>query len=155
MRWESARALQRVHSPDAVGPLLDRLSPEREESTQVRAAAARALGQYAQPRVVERLIGSLGDRSLTVNKNALDSLRILTGQDFGYDGREWLRWTRAAPDVFANRQPYLFPIFERDQRFIEFFMPWFAPPNEIAASPIGMPPDEAAGRVEQPERSGG
>ena len=143
VRWEAARGLQRIHNPSAVSPLIERLAPDREDSVQVRASAARALGQYAQPRVVERLIGALGDRSLTVNDNALASLKVLTGQDFGYDARAWFVWTREAQrDLFAERQPYIFPVFERDPTIVEMLLPWFNPPNEIAASPIGMPPDE-------------
>ncbi|TVQ63663.1 MAG: HEAT repeat domain-containing protein [Phycisphaerales bacterium] len=144
VRWEAARGLQRVHAESAIGPLIDRLSPDREESTQVRSAAARALGQYAQVRVVERLIGVLSDRSLAVNDSALASLRTLTGEDFGYDARAWFDWSRhPQTDLFAGRTPYIFPVFERDPTIVEMLLPWFGPPNEIAAQPIGMPPQES------------
>lgn len=143
VRWESCRALQRFYAPDSVRPLLSRLNPEEEEEPQVRACAARALGQYAEPRVVEGLIRALDDRHLAVNENALQSLETLTGQDYGYDGREWLAWSRAAPDIFAQRQAYEYPIFERDKNWVEVILPFFQPPNETAGRPIGEPPSAA------------
>ena len=139
VRWEAARALQRFYAPEAAVPLLGRLDPEVEEEPQVRAAAARALGQYAEPRVVQGLIRALNDRQLVVNEQARVSLRTLTGEDFGTDGRAWLQWTRAQENMFAGRGVYEYPVFHRDKTVVEMLMFWFQPPNEVAGRPIGAP----------------
>ncbi|MBL0921952.1 MAG: HEAT repeat domain-containing protein [Phycisphaerales bacterium] len=139
VRWESARALQRFYSPAAVAPLLARLDPAKEEDAQVRAAVARALGQYAEPRVVQGLIRALNDRHLVVNEQARVSLRTLTGEDFVFDARAWLGWTRNRDNLFAGRTEYEYPVFHRDQTFFETLMFWFQPPNEVAGRPIGAP----------------
>ncbi len=139
VRWESARALERFYAPDAVVPLLRRLDPQIEDDVQVRASAARALGQYPEPRVVQGLIRALNDRQLVVNEGALESLRTLTGQDFAYDGRAWLAWSRDRDDLFADGGEYSYPVFQRDKTFGELFMFWFEPPNEVEGRPIGAP----------------
>ncbi len=139
VRWESARALERFYAPEAVVPLLIRLDPEEEEDAQIRASAARALGQYAEPRVVQGLIRSLNDRDLVVNEQARYSLRTLTGQDFVFDARTWLNWTRGNDDLFADRGTYEYPVFHRDETFGEMLMFWTSPPNEVQGRPIGAP----------------
>lgn len=140
VRLDSARALQRIHNPIAVGPLIERLRIENEENELIRAESARALGQYAQPIVVEALITSLGDPSLGVNEATRASLRTLTGQDFGLDITAWVEWSRSSSNLFAARSAYVFPAFRRDRKLIEYlpFMP--DPPNETASLPVGMSP---------------
>ncbi len=150
VRAEAARALQRIHEPRVVDALITAVDPGRESDPDVRARAARALGQYASPEVVQTLIGALNDRRLTVNANALESLRILTGKDFGYDARAWLEWTNQTPSLFAGRRTYEYPVFERDPRVWELLLPFWSPPNEIAATPAGMPADQrGAGAPEE------
>ena len=141
VRAEAARALQRIHNPDAIDPLLRAMDEELEPEPDVRAAAAHALGQYAEPRVVQALISSLNDPALAVNYSTIQALRTLTGQDYGIETRAWLDWFDATDDLFAARSTYTYPAFERDKRLLEYlpFMP--PPPNETASTPIGMPPD--------------
>lgn len=142
VRTEAARALQRIHSPQAVRPLIDRLDEEVEESREVRAACAHALGQYAEPRVLAALAASLRDTSLAVNQSALEALRYLTGQDFGLDQRAWLAYLDESSDPFVGKLAYEYPRFERDKRWIEY-MPLVPPaPNEPASQPAGMPRQE-------------
>jgi len=150
VRREAARALQRIHDPAVVDALLLAIDPDREEDADVRANAARALGQYASPRVAQALIGALNDRRLNVNANALDSLAVLTGEDFGYDSRAWLAWTAETPDLFAGRTTYEYPVFRRDPRIWEFLLPFWDPPNEVAATPVGMPAEERGGDPDEP-----
>ncbi|MDX2113998.1 MAG: HEAT repeat domain-containing protein [Planctomycetota bacterium] len=138
LRWESARALQRLHNPAAVPALIRRLTPDNEEDPLVRAAAADALGQYPEVRVVDGLITALGDRDLAVNNAALRSLRTLTGQDLSDNVRAWVAWKKDRQDLFAARRPYIYPVFYRDKNWVEVILPVFSPPNEIAASPVGM-----------------
>lgn len=150
VRREAARALQRLHDP-ALAPaaLLRALSPELEADADTRAAAAIALGQYAQPTVVQGLIGALADRQLRVNEAAKRSLNTLTGERFGLDIRAWLSWSQAAAAkqaLFANRKPYVYPVFQRDPTIAELILPWLKPPrNETPAPPVGAPDDVASG----------
>jgi hypothetical protein len=139
VRRESARALQRIHNPAVVDQLLGALDARKEPDTDTRAHAARALGQYAQPRVVQGLIGSLNDSRLAVNENALHSLRVLTGQDFGVDAKAWIEWAGQRTDLFAQRGEYVFPVFHRDPTIVEFLVPFWRPPNEQQNQrPVGM-----------------
>jgi hypothetical protein len=142
LRWEAATALQRLHDPAAIRPLITRLDVDTEPAAEVREAAAVALGQYADTAVVLALLEALDDRDLAVNNAARRSLTILTGEDFGLNTRDWIRWTTTAQQsdrLFANRGEYTFPVFERDHRWFEVVVPWLEPPNETAAAPIGMP----------------
>lgn len=150
VRRSAARALQRLHNPVAVDPLLKASDPRNEKDTETRSAAATALGQYADPQVVQGLIGSLRDRRLLVNKAALDSLIVLTGQDFGYDVGAWLQWTGQTDDLFAGRGSFVYPVYHRDTKVWEYFIPWMRPPNEIASTPAGSGRTKAA----PPEHAG-
>jgi HEAT repeat protein len=147
VRLEAARGLQRLHNPDAVAALLDAARPfdplhasrGGEAQADVRAEAAIALGQYAEPRVVESLIGALRDDSLAVNRAAETSLRTLTGNDLGLDPAAWVQWRASAADLFAGRSLYTYPYFSRSRGWTEYlpFVP--PPPNEVPAPPAGMP----------------
>lgn len=114
-----------------------------EEDPRVRAEAAHALGQYAEPRVLQALIAGLDDVDLSVNRSSQSALRTLTGQDFGLDRVEWLAWVRAQDaaktDPFRGRSAYLYPVFNREKRIYEYipFVP--PPPNEVPSTPAGMP----------------
>jgi hypothetical protein len=138
VRWEAARALQRIHRPDAVRPLMDRLDPSVEAEMDVRAAAATALGQYAERRVVQALIASLRDPSLLVTHAAHASLRTLTGQDQGDDPRVWTKWLADTEAPFAGRVAFEYPVFHRSKRWYEWVIPFYRPPNETPGSPVGM-----------------
>ena len=141
VRIEAARSLQRIYAPDtAVDPLIRALREATEEDAEVRAEAATALGQYAANRVVQELVAALSDPSLSVNHASLASLRVLTGQDFGYDRRKWQAWVDAQGErVFEARGTYLYPVFNRPRKILEYlpFIP--PPPNEQTALPAGTP----------------
>lgn len=140
VRIAAARALQRIHNPVAVPALLGAIQESREKDIDVRVAAAEALGQYAEARVVQGLIAALADPRLSVNHAVRSSLVTLTGQDFGVDRRAWLDWHDSTDALFAGRQPYVYPAFNREKRLIEYlpFVP--EPPNEAASSPVGVDP---------------
>lgn len=138
VRWESARTLQRLHDPAVATALIRSLDGRNESERQVRAAAATALGQYAQQRVLDALILALDDPDLTVNAAARQSLRVLTGTDQGYEPRPWVEFVRGNPDPFADRVAYSYPAFSRDRKWFEWFNPFFEVPNEISAAPVGM-----------------
>ncbi len=149
VRLEAARALQRLHNPAVVDALVEAAAAERlvrgpepsrtgEVDAQVRAEACTALGQYAQPKVLNALIDGVDDDQLVVNKAARESLKVLTGQDFGEDRRAWLTWLKGTPNPFAMRGEYTYPAFSRDKRWFEHipFVP--PPPNEVASTPAGL-----------------
>lgn len=139
VRVEAARGLQRVYSVDAIDPLIKALSPAEEPEYAVRAEAACALGQYRETRVAEALIAALDDRHLAVNRATLDSLRVLTGQDLGYERRDWVVWFNETQAPFAMGGVYVYPVFSRSKFWYEHlpFVP--PPPNEVAGTPAGMP----------------
>ncbi len=145
VRIEAARGLQRLYNPVAVEPLIMSLSLTKrgddfnETEPDVRAEAAQALGQYAQPRVVEVLVAGLADPSLAVNRSSLESLRTLTGQDFGLDRRAWIDWAEGSKTLFAAQSEYVYPVFNRDKHWFEYlpFVP--APNNEPPSTPVGLP----------------
>ncbi len=139
VRREAAKGLQRLHNREVVDALIKSLKPEHEQEPQVRTEAAGALAQYAETRVIQALIAALADQQLSVNRRALDSLRTLTGQDFGLDRRAWLAWADEAGDPFAARAAYFYPVFSREKLWWEHlpFIP--PPPNEPRALPAGFP----------------
>lgn len=138
VRWEASRSLQRLHNPAVIATLITTSSDLNEPEVPVRAGAATALGQYAEPRVLDALILALDDPDLTVNAAARDSLTVLTGEDFGYEPRPWVDFVRASDDPFAGRLAFEYPAFSRDRKWFEWFNPFFEVPNEISAAPVGM-----------------
>jgi len=145
VRTEAARALQRVHNLVAVDSLLRAIAQDKdgtplEPEAEVRQEAANALGQYAENRVVEGLIAALADDTLAVNRATQDSLRTLTGQDFGFDRAGWQRWYRGANNLFAAQSVYVYPVFHRDRSLLERLPFVSGPPNEQASTPAGLQP---------------
>jgi len=147
VRKEAARGLQRLSSIDAIAPLIavsrepemDRKDAVGEPFEAVRIEAVDALGQYPDDKVIQALVQSLADSNLAVNRTAHNSLRTLTGQDFGLERRAWLDWYKAAKSPFDARALYTYNVFSRRQKWWEYipFVP--KPPNEVASIPNGMP----------------
>lgn len=139
VRQEAARGLQRLHNEAAIESLLRAIDPDVEQEAPVRAEAAAALAQYQRPLVALKLITAMDDRELSVNQRAQQSLRTLTGQDFGLDRAAWSAWFNADPAPFAAGSVFVYPVFRRDTEWYEYipFVP--KPPNEVASTPAGMP----------------
>lgn len=147
VRIEAARGLQRLHNENVIDALIPAVreanprdpSARSEAEPRVRAEAATALGQYAQNKVLRALFAALDDSDLAVNRNALASLRTLTGQDFGMDHAAWIDWEDKTEAHFAGRQLYTYPAYSRKTRLYEYipFVP--NPPNEASAAPVGLP----------------
>lgn len=103
VRMDATVALTDKSGDNVKRALLVRLS--RDEEPQVRAAAARALSNYHETRVLESLIGSLRDRDFAVVYEAEQALIRMTGQTFNYDPEAWNRWLAglgAGGDPFAR-----------------------------------------------------
>jgi len=143
VRLEATRALQRLHNKAAITPLIERRDIDKEPEAEIRAEAASALGQYAEGAVLQALIASLADPSLLVNKNAHDSLRTLTGNDdLPAELKPWQQWVAQTATPFANRRAYVYPIFWREKRWLDY-VPFMPPvPNEIASTPTGFSMEE-------------
>lgn len=141
VRREAGRALQRLHYPKVVPDLVRIVNEKNEQDADVRREAATALGQYPDPRVLQPLIAALGeDTSLAVQQAARTSMRTLTGQDFGFDRRQWLDWLSSTKEPFAGRLAYLYPAFNRDKVWYEYLPFVSPPPNEATAAPAGSSP---------------
>lgn len=137
VRWEAAKALQRIHSPDAVRPLIR--TARDDTDTDVRMAAAHALGQYPQPRVVDALIGALNDREFSVVNAAHESLITLTGEDLGIDSRDWLDWQREhRGSLFASGRPYRYQPYDPPPSFVERMRFWREHSSVEPRRPVGI-----------------
>lgn len=141
VRLDALKALQRLHNPAAIDPLIDAIRLESESEADVRAEAATALGQYAEPKVLQALIAALADDQLAVSRAALNSLQTLTGNDALTDDRKaWLKWADGRKEPFADRRPYYYPVFQRDSMLLDYIPFIGGPvPNEQSAQPAGMP----------------
>jgi hypothetical protein len=140
VRIAAARSLQRLHNPEVIPQLFTALDATKESEPRVRVEAASALGQYRETRVVERLIAAMADENLPVNIRVRDSLRTLTGADFGTSQADWQAWYRSSDAPLASAAGYTYPHFSRGQRWFEYipFIP--QPPNEPTGIPAGLSP---------------
>lgn len=106
VRWEAARALQKIHNPVVTRPLSEVLKNDEDEN--VRIAAAYALGQYAQPGVFDSLVAALDDDSYGVVRISQQSLSTLTGQALGDDPQRWFSWSeKNQGNLFVGRKQYV------------------------------------------------
>jgi HEAT repeat protein len=136
VRWEAAKALQKIHNPVVVDALIDRIDRKREESGDVRQESARALGQYAQRRVFNALVAALDDPDYGVVHGAQASLTTLTGQSLGSRSRAWVTWRDAhAGDLFEGRQPYTWQPYNKPWDWYNHLVPPFVKPDDKPARP--------------------
>jgi hypothetical protein len=151
IRLAAARGLQRLHNPAIADQLWKKLIRE-DEPAAVRVELAIALGQYATRDSFEALCSALDDRELAINLAAADSLRLITGADFGLEPGRWRAWRDATPDPFRDEVPYYFPTFERQLGFGDYIMFWAIPTFEQPGVPAGMrtPPEPASAPAAAP-----
>jgi hypothetical protein len=163
VRLAAAKGLQRIHNPVVTSAMCSRLIDEGEEAS-VRTELAIALGQYPSDDVFQALAASLDARELSVNLAALDSLHLLTRQDFGLDRPLWLSWYRSTKTPFRKELRYLFPTFQRSKGFWDYVVFWSPLVFERPGVPVGMnepaspAPREPFGNVgdgKAPEAKGG
>ncbi len=137
VRWEAAKALQRLHYPAVVPVLLTTLRDEDEEAD-IRVASAIALGQYPQDRVFQALVAALDTMQLSINEAARRSLATLTGEDHGLEPQPWLRWYDGVSNPFAGQKEYLYPTYQREESFLEKLAFWSSRSYEEPAVPTGL-----------------
>ena len=138
VRWQAADGLRKLHNPDVVEALLARLNEDIEEDADTRAAAAMALGQYADRVVLGRLTGALEDRSFTVVNAAHGSLTQLTGHDAGLDPRAWSDWAATATDPFVNQQPYTYKPYQPTRGWIDRNVTFWNNDDKDPQTPRGL-----------------
>lgn len=137
VRWEAAQALQRIHDPAAVGPLIEVMQGDADAD--VRMAAAEALGQYAEPRVLDALVGALVDRNYGVVQGAAQSLRTLTGQPYAHDPAPWVAWSNQNRDrLFAGQQPYSFQPYTKPPGLLDKAQFWREQDKAPRRTPAGL-----------------
>ena len=138
VRWQAANGLRRIHSPAAAGPLSTRVSDTTEPDSDVRQAAADALGQYADSGVFNALTRSLEDRNYAVIAAAHRSLVTLTGHDAGLDPRDWSAWARAQQGgLFAGQRPYTYAPYQHPPGFTDTLRFWRKPEALAPQAPRG------------------
>jgi hypothetical protein len=136
VRFEAAKASQRLHLPAAADLLWPKLINENEDP-EVRAEIALALGHYPNDAVFQALVAALDQRELAVNAAALDSLQTLTGQDLGLDPKTWLAWEASTTQVFLRDERFLYPTYTRDKRFLDYLLFWIPLSFENPGLPVG------------------
>ncbi len=137
VRLEASIALQRIHEESVEDRIWRRLVDESEDEA-IRIELAIALGQYPTDSAFQALAMTLEDRSLAMNLAAADSLRVLTGRDFGIDGPAWLSWYDSTKTPFAQVEIFLYPTFERPITFFEKLAFWDPTVFEKPAPPRGL-----------------
>jgi len=65
---------------------------EAESNIDVRMAAAKALGVTKQPAAVKPLSEVLADSDPAIQRRAIDSLKNVSGKDYGYDLQAWRQY---------------------------------------------------------------
>lgn len=137
VRWEAAKALQRIHNDAAINPLLETL--RNDEDADVRLAAADALGQYATPAVFDALVGALIDRDYGVVSAAGNSLRTLTGYDGDNDPVTWLAWGEQRPgELFRNGRQYTYTPYQKPPGIMKKMQFWTDEPPAPRIAPEGL-----------------
>ncbi len=137
VRLAASKSLQRLHDPAVADRIWIRLVDENEDAL-VRVELAIALAQYPGDRAFQALCLALDARELVVNLAAADSLRILTGQDFGLDRRMWLAWYASTAKPFASEEVFLYPTFVRKISILDRLAFWKSYVFETPAPPRGM-----------------
>ncbi len=140
VRWAAVQGLQRLHHRDVVPVLVD-AALDLEEQSEVRSAACVAMGQYPEDRVAQALIAVLDARELAINADAAESLRMLTGQEFGMDITAWRNWYAAARKEghpFAHAGEYRYPTYDRDTVWWEHVAFWLDEQYEPSLRPAGL-----------------
>jgi len=90
VREATAVALGEIRDSQAVVPLIATL---KDRDFRVRAAAALALGEIKDARAVEALIAAANqDERYSVQRNAAEALRKITGKNFGRRSTRWQEW---------------------------------------------------------------
>lgn len=97
VRFTAVRALAEIKDTRAVAPIIAILD---DENTEVGKQAARALGKIKDPQAIEPLIKYLKNMYFFSREQARNSLKEITGCDFGQDIEKWQDWWEKSKDTF-------------------------------------------------------
>jgi hypothetical protein len=81
--------------PEAVQELTTVL--EAESDVDVRMAAAKALGETKNAAAVQPLASVLADNDPAIQRRAIESLKSVSGKDYGYDVQAWRQYAAGEP----------------------------------------------------------
>jgi HEAT repeat protein len=90
VRIEAIKTLANFKDRRAVIPLIMNLNDRYH--LLIREFSAYALGEIKDKRAVYSLINLLNSQNFELRKVSLESLRKITGVDFGYDKKKWKEW---------------------------------------------------------------
>ncbi|MFH1550525.1 MAG: prolyl oligopeptidase family serine peptidase [Planctomycetota bacterium] len=82
-----------------------------DKDATTRQVAARYLARLADEDSAKLLISLLGDKTESVKENALESLKAISGKDFGFDAGKWEEWLKGGPKM----KPADVPGYETDK----------------------------------------
>jgi len=132
VRAEACVVLGELGEKQAIDPLIDAL--RADSSSDVRAAAADALGAFHEKKAALALAEFVGDEDFLVAYCCLEGLRENTGEDHGYSSKQWTDWINASEDPFANagRKPAgpVKPEDQRGYRLKKWLLFWRTDPRE-------------------------
>ncbi|MFG0248690.1 MAG: HEAT repeat domain-containing protein [Phycisphaeraceae bacterium JB051] len=138
VRWEASKALQKIHNPEAIKPLINAMN--KDTDADVRMACADALGQYATPEVYGALVAALDDERYGVALAASESLSTITGQELGDQASAWIEYRESnGTNLFANQKTYMWQPYTPPRGFISKLQFWKkAQEAKPAQTPVGM-----------------
>ncbi|MEM6334686.1 MAG: HEAT repeat domain-containing protein [Planctomycetota bacterium] len=137
VRWQAARALQKVHDPAAIDALIEVV--DNDDDADARAAAVYALGQYDSPSAFDAAVSGLLDPDFAVASNAEVTLQTLTGQDLGAEPADWLAWADGRRDrLFVDRRAYGYRPYQPTPGLLARAVFWRSEPELELREPQGM-----------------
>ena len=133
--WQAADGLRKLHNPDVIPALVERLDPDVEDDADTRATVALALGQYPDRVVFSRLAAALEQSDFNVVAAAHRSLTMLTGVDQGLEPQAWADWLEQADNPFANQKPYTYTGYAPDRDWFDQYVTFWN--NSNGGAPEG------------------
>lgn len=100
VRWDCCQALGMVGDPLAIEPLAEQL--QKDEVTNVRIAAAEALGMFLTHDAADALTKGLLDRDFAVTHQCRKSLERMTGETYYYESKQWNVFFAGADEPFLH-----------------------------------------------------
>jgi hypothetical protein len=101
VRIACCEAWGRRGGPEAVQELSSVL--QGESNIDVRMAAAKALGETKQAEAVKPLADVLADNDPAIQRRAMESLKNVSGKDYGYNVQSWRQYASGGPQVPKER----------------------------------------------------
>jgi hypothetical protein len=87
VRREACLALAKTPDAEALQTIGKMLAEDSD--TDVRVAAAKSLRNFKDPQAAQALAVAIDDNSPALQQASMDSLRVVTGKDYGYSASAW------------------------------------------------------------------